>query len=76
VKHDTQDHIYVVVLGLAEKRLGLMVNGLLGQEEVVVKSIGDFFDDTPGIAGATIMGDGRVRLIVNVSDLIDLGHRV
>lgn len=68
------NYIYVVVLGIAEKCIGLVVDNLLGQEEVVIKSLGDYFDDTPGIAGATIMGDGRVRLIVNVSDLVDLSE--
>ncbi|MBP7460010.1 MAG: chemotaxis protein CheA [Candidatus Delongbacteria bacterium] len=68
------NYIYVVVLGIAERRIGLVVDNLLGQEEVVIKSLGDFFDDTPGIAGATIMGDGRVRLIVNVSDLVDISE--
>ncbi len=56
---------YVVVLGLADKRLGLVVETLLGQEEVVIKPLGALLGQTPGIAGATIMGDGRVRLIVD-----------
>ncbi len=70
-----KEYVYVVVLGIAEKRIGLVVDGLLGQEEIVVKSLGDFFEDTTGIAGATIMGDGRVRLIVNVSDLVDIATK-
>ncbi len=74
-KKENDDYIYVVVLGIADKRIGLVVDSLLGQEEVVIKPLGDFFDDTPGIAGATIMGDGRVRLIVNVSDLVDVAER-
>jgi two-component system, chemotaxis family, sensor kinase CheA len=56
---------YVVVLGLAEKRIGLVVDHLIGQEEVVIKSLGEFLGQTQGIAGATILGDGRVRLIVD-----------
>ncbi len=56
---------YVVVLSLAEKRLGIVVDRLIGQEEVVIKSLGEFLGTTPGIAGATILGDGRVRLIVD-----------
>ncbi len=56
---------YVVVLGLAEKRIGLVVERLIGQEEVVIKSLGEFLGNTQGIAGATILGDGRVRLIVD-----------
>ena len=56
---------YVVVLGLAEKRVGLVVDRLIGQEEVVIKSLGEFLGQTQGVAGATILGDGRVRLIVD-----------
>lgn len=56
---------YVVVLAMAQKRLGIVVDRLIGQEEVVIKSLGEFLGTTPGIAGATILGDGRVRLIVD-----------
>ncbi len=56
---------YVVVLSQGERRLGIVVDRLIGQEEVVIKSLGEFLGTTPGIAGATILGDGRVRLIVD-----------
>ena len=56
---------YVVVLSMADRRLGIVVDRLIGQEEVVIKSLGEFLGTTPGIAGATILGDGRVRLIVD-----------
>ncbi len=60
---------YIVVVGLADRKLGLLSDRLLGQEEVVIKSLGDYLGSAEGIAGATILGDGRVRLIV---DLIGL----
>jgi two-component system chemotaxis sensor kinase CheA len=63
---------YVVVVGLAEQRLGMIVDELLGQEEVVIKSMGDYLGNTPGIAGATIMGDGRIRLIIDIAGLINM----
>ncbi|MHC4601526.1 MAG: hybrid sensor histidine kinase/response regulator, partial [Planctomycetota bacterium] len=63
---------YVVVAGLAEKRVGLLVNGLIGQEEVVIKPLGDLFEHAAGIAGATIRGDGRVALILDFSSLLKL----
>jgi two-component system, chemotaxis family, sensor kinase CheA len=63
---------YVVVLGLAEKRLGLVVDRLIGQEEVVIKSLGEFLGQTKGIAGATILGDGRVRLIVDPAGIFSM----
>ncbi|MHB8764654.1 MAG: chemotaxis protein CheA [Deferrisomatales bacterium] len=66
---------YVVVLGLAEKRVGLVVDGLVGEEEVVIKSLGSYLLETPGIAGATIRGDGRVTLIVDVNQVATLAAR-
>ncbi len=66
---------YVVILGLAEKRIGLVVDALLGQEEVVIKSLGGYLSDTPAIAGATIRGDGRVTLILDVTQVLDLANR-
>ncbi len=64
--------INVVVVGLAERKLGVVVDSLLGQEEVVIKAIGEYLGHVRGIAGATIMGDGRVRLIIDLAGLFDL----
>ncbi|GAB4263533.1 MAG: chemotaxis protein CheA [Deferrisomatales bacterium] len=61
---------YVVVVGLAEERLGLLVDALAGEEEVVIKSLGEYLSGIPGIAGATVRGDGRVTLIVDVNQLL------
>jgi two-component system chemotaxis sensor kinase CheA len=66
---------YVVVLGLAERRVGLVVEGLVGEEEVVIKNLGTYLTDVPGIAGATIRGDGKVTLIVDVSQILQLAAR-
>ena len=66
---------YVVVVGLADKRLGLLVNDLLGQEEIVIKSLGRYLRNTPGISGATILGDGRIRLIVDVMSIFALAGK-
>jgi two-component system chemotaxis sensor kinase CheA len=65
----------VVVIGVAEKRVGLVVQGLVGEEEVVIKSLGGYLSDTPGIAGATIRGDGRVTLIVDVNQILAIAAR-
>ncbi len=65
---------YVVLVASANRKLGLLVDALLGQEEVVIKSLGDFFDHQQAIAGATIMGDGRVRLIIDVSNIAGKTH--
>ncbi len=62
--------VYVVVVGFGDKALGLIVDELRGQQEVVIKSLGDFLNNLPGIAGATILGDGKVTLILDVGSLI------
>lgn len=58
-----------VVVHDGEKRLALVVEGLIGQQDVVVKSLGDFLGHPPGIGGATILGDGRVALILDIPTL-------
>lgn len=63
---------YMVLVGAGEKRFGLVVDRLLGQEEVVIKSLGDYLGNIPGIAGGTITGDGRVRLIVDCANIAGL----
>ncbi len=64
--------LYVVVVGLAQQRLGLVVDSLLGQKEVVIKSLGGYLGTLPGIAGSTILGDGRVIMIIDVGELMKL----
>ncbi len=66
------EEMYVVVVGVANKLVGLVVDKLLGQEEVVIKSLGEFFESSDAIAGATIMGDGRVRLIIDISEIVNI----
>jgi two-component system, chemotaxis family, sensor kinase CheA len=70
---EDQDTCYVVIVGVAEKRIGLVVSRLLGQQEVAIKSLGKFLSNLPGIGGSTIMGDGRVALIVDPIGLIGGG---
>ena len=62
---------YVVVIGWAEKQIGLCVDGLIGEQEVVIKSLGTLLGDIRGLAGATILGDGRVGLIVDPAKAIE-----
>lgn len=69
---EQKDDLYIVIIGLAEKRVGLIVDRLLGQEEIVIKSLGDYLKGSQGVTGATIMGDGRVTLIVDVASLIEM----
>ena len=62
----------MVLIGVAEKRFGLVVERLLGQEEVVIKSLGEYLGNISGLAGGTITGDGRVRLILDCGSIADL----
>lgn len=70
-----QDHHFVVIVGTGDKRMGLMVDSLIGEEDVVIKPLRDKYTNAPGIAGATILGDGTVALIIDVSQLLELGLR-
>ncbi|MFZ3052979.1 MAG: chemotaxis protein CheW [Sulfuricurvum sp.] len=73
---DSSEHAYVVVLGLAESKIGLIVDTLIGQEEIVIKSLGEYLKGIEGIAGATIRGDGGVTLIVDVAALMQMAKSV
>lgn len=61
---------YAVIVGLAEQRIGLIVDKLIGEREVVIKSLSRFCGDVPGISGATILGDGNVALIMDVNSIV------
>ncbi|MFP4368226.1 MAG: chemotaxis protein CheA [Candidatus Kapaibacterium sp.] len=64
-------HKYVVNVGSGMQRVGLVVDELLGQQEIVIKSLGGYLGHIPGIAGSTILGDGRVIMIIDVAELIE-----
>jgi two-component system chemotaxis sensor kinase CheA len=59
-----------VILGIAEKRIALLVDHLLGQESTVVKPLGSYLHHCPSVAGATVSGDGRVRLVLDPAGLM------
>lgn len=65
-------NVFIVVVGLAEKRLGLVVDELIGSQEIVVKSISSYVGQVEGVAGATILGDGSVALILDVTGVFKL----
>lgn len=64
------DEAYVVVAGAGSRQVGLCVDALVGEQEVVIKSLGTLLGDIPGLSGATILGDGRVALIVDVAKAV------
>ena len=67
------DECYIVIVGTQEKKIGVMVDALIGEEDVVIKPLKDQFTNSPGIAGASILGDGSVSLIIDVGQLLELG---
>lgn len=69
------EYCFVVIVGSGEKKIGLLVDSLIGEEDVVIKPLRDHYTNAPGIAGANITGDGTVSLIIDVSQLLDLGMR-
>jgi two-component system chemotaxis sensor kinase CheA len=68
---DMSDSCYVVVVGVAEKRLGIVVDDLLGQQDIVIKSIGETFKGFKGISGAADLGDQRTILVLDVGGIIN-----
>ena len=61
-----QKRFYLIILGKAEKRIAVAVDRLRGQQEIVIKPLDDTFGKSRGIAGASILGDGRIVLIIDV----------
>jgi len=62
---------FIVVVGVAEKQYGIKVNRMIGQQEVVIKSLGNYLKKVEGIAGSTIMGDGKVIMILDIAELLN-----
>ncbi|MCG8572293.1 MAG: chemotaxis protein CheA [Spirochaetes bacterium] len=71
-EEEEKKHYFVVIVGSGDKRIGMLVDSLIGEEDIVIKPLKDKYTNTPGIAGATIY-DGSVSLILDVSQLIELG---
>ncbi len=63
--------IYVVIVAVAEKKIGLVVDKLIGREEIVIKSLGSYLSNIKSISGATIMGDGSVTLILDIPSVVE-----
>ncbi|WP_031518039.1 chemotaxis protein CheA [Desulfofalx alkaliphila] len=64
------DKLYVVIVASAERRVAVVVDRLLGEQEIVIKSLGEYLGDVVGLSGATILGDGQVALIVDARGIV------
>jgi two-component system chemotaxis sensor kinase CheA len=67
---EEQGEGHVVILTVGSQRIGFVVDQLVGQEEVVIKPLGKMLQGTPGMSGATITGDGRIALILDVPSML------
>ncbi|SFL72488.1 chemotaxis protein CheA [Pelosinus propionicus] len=66
----TEDELFVVIVHIGEQRAGIIVDNLIGQQEIVIKSLGKLLAGIKIIAGATILGNGQVALILDIGSLI------
>ncbi|MGL2511479.1 chemotaxis histidine kinase/response regulator CheAY2 [Helicobacter pylori] len=73
---ESNSDVYVVIIGLADQKIAVIVDYLIGQEEVVIKSLGYYLKNTRGIAGATVRGDGKITLIVDVGAMMDMAKSI
>ncbi|WP_078547093.1 chemotaxis protein CheA [Litchfieldia alkalitelluris] len=69
-EHDDSDYISVVIVKKGEKTAGFVVDSFIGQQEIVLKSLGSYLSSVFAISGATILGDGQVALVVDCNSLI------
>ncbi|WP_114418740.1 chemotaxis protein CheA [Marinospirillum perlucidum] len=70
VSQEELKEAHVVVVSIGNQQVGFVVDDLIGQEEVVIKPLGQMLHGTPGLAGATITGDGRIALILDIPGLL------
>jgi two-component system chemotaxis sensor kinase CheA len=68
------DELFVVIVNTGAKKVGLVVDQLETREEVVIKPLEDYLQEKSGFSGATILGDGRISLILDVAEVVQLAH--
>ncbi len=69
------DKPYIVIVGLGARKLGIQIDRFLGQEEVVIKSLGGYLGSREGMSGATILGDGRIRMILDIAGIFKIAGK-
>lgn len=69
-----RNNVFIIILGVAEKRIGLVVDELLGNQEIVVKPLGSYIGKVEGYSGATILGDGSVACILDVVGIAKMAN--
>jgi len=71
----TSDETTIVIIGEQGRKIGLIVDHVIGEEDIVIKSMAENFRNVPGIAGASILGDGRVSLILDLAAVFAMASR-
>ncbi len=66
---DNED-VFIVVISFERRKIGLIVNNLMGEQDIVIKGLDDVLKNTEGVAGAAVLGDGRIALILDTSTLV------
>lgn len=66
------DRVFIVVVSWAGRRVGIIVDSLIGDQEIVIRPLGEYIGEVPGISGAAILGDGRITLIIDVGGFIKM----
>lgn len=74
-RDEASKSFYTVVVGVANQKFGIVVDHLVGQKEIVIKPLGSYLKNIHGIAGSTILGDGRVIMIIDTGELLRLAQR-
>jgi two-component system chemotaxis sensor kinase CheA len=67
---DVPESFFVVVVGVAEKRVGIVVDDLQGQQDIVIKALGSLFEGVKGVSGAADLGDQRTILVLDIGGII------
>jgi two-component system chemotaxis sensor kinase CheA len=74
-RDESAQRFHTVVVGIGTHKFGIVVDRLIGQKEIVIKPLGAYLKNIPGIAGSTILGDGRVIMILDAGELLRLAQK-
>lgn len=70
--NEDQEFYYVIIVGAGSKKVGFIVDSLIGEEDIVIKPLNRKYAQTPGMAGAALLGDGQITLILDVNGILEL----
>jgi two-component system chemotaxis sensor kinase CheA len=74
-RENEEDELYIVVVSFERRKIGLVVNNLIGEQDIVIKALDEVLKNNEGIAGATVLGDGKIALILDTSTLVKTALR-